>query len=292
MYFHSVDISSGDYSFRIHTAGNTVPNQLEMGFLGKIRQSPLFHLKRKRFVCGIAVKETFDQTEAEDISSASSVDASFDILFAERNAKGLLPLRQDDEEESTMMDSDDISLLCRRQSSASQKSRFSSFDGKIHDHKVEEDITAEYEPPIMSPWHQGENDEGEGKGSPNLEGRKCVPLTVVGDETVNDSGSCINERNTGFSNHQARNSSGNLGHIFIDELPTLYEDEVGRKELARRDDESTIRARWDSVLECMSSMGQCAEDTSYLSVLSSSFAKPNLSPSMRFKMAALEVAEI
>jgi hypothetical protein len=282
-----------------------------MGFLGKMRKVPLFRRKRKQL--STMRTQSTDLTE-EDESTISSAEA-FDRLFAERNAKGLLPLRQVAEEESSMMDSDDTFLLSQTQTP--KKSRFSSFDHKTHDaEEDDDDYSPEYEPPqLESSWYDSKGVEEGKTTSSRLTAETGVIDTSIAEEALAmdcefmDCGQSMSPTNriATHSQLQRRTPSGNLRHIFIDDLPTLYEDEGVQSdtedhkdstEIARRGDESDIRARWDYALDCMTRMGQYAEGTFSLNVFSApssaSFAKPPLSPSMpmRLRKSEMEVAEI
>ena len=243
----------------------------------------------------------------------STADA-FDRLYAERNEKGLRPLRQVVEEESNMRDSDDTSLLTQKDSP--KKSRFNTFDSKGHVVTSEDDaFSPEYEPPQWSPWCDHDEREGpEEESTPQLPklSRNFATTTPLTEERETNQVSPMDcdmqEQRFGVSQHHARDSSGELGHIFVDDLPTLYEDEIGsvRSTTSMSDVEETdstlvrgesdIRARWDFALEYMSKMGQCADDTTSLNVFTSvaTSSKPPLSPSkpMLMRKAKMEVAEI
>ena len=280
-----------------------------MGLLGKFRQSPLFQMKRKRTGGQVATEQTFETCD-EDLSTMSTADA-FDRLYAERNEKGLRPLRQIVEEESNMRDSDDTSLLSQKDSP--KKSRFNTFDNKGHvvTSEADADASPEYEPPQWSLWYEQNVVEDCEEESQPLLNREIATLPLSKEKETNQvspMASDTQDRRFGMSQHHVRDSSGELGHIFVDDLPTLYEDETGSvqstssmSDVEETDTtlvlgESDIRARWDFALEYMSRMGQCADDTTTLKVFSSvaTFSKPPLSPSkpMLMRKVKMEVAEI
>ena len=275
-----------------------------------MRQVPLFRRKRKQL--STMQRQSTDVTEEENQSTTSSAEA-FDRLYAERSVKGLLPLRQVVEEESSMLDSDDTCLLSQTQTP--KKSFFSSFEHKSHDAAADDDDDDDhapaYEPPqLASSWYDSKGIE---------EGISGVIDTSLIDEEDTlalefdfmDCGQSMEapDRIATQSQLQRRTPSGNLRHIFIDDLPTLYEDEGVQSdtedpktstEVVRREDESDIRARWNYalVMNCMTRMGQYAEETFSLNVFSApsspSFAKPPLSPSMPtlLRKSEMDFAEI
>lgn len=282
-----------------------------MGLLGKFRQSPLFRTKQRKHAGGhdVLTVLTFDAAEKES-SIILSTD-EFDLLFAERNVKGLVPLCQIREEESAMRNSEDALLLAQVRSL--KKTTFPALDKKVYHVNAQKDITSEHEPHQFSHWHQDDSSE-----SDDVEGLRTLraeiantTLSMVEAGVAMACDSKINTRTSETLLHRKGIPfSRNLGHKFIGELPTLYEDEAGQStsngsdngettskfKLVQKEGESNIRARWDYALECMSRMGQCVEDTTSRSafIASPSFIMPPTHPStyVNFRTYEVEFAEI